>query len=164
MKIDKEFIEVCRSLNEHGVRYVVCGGYAIKLHGVEDIAKQERKTVDYDFILDPSRDNIEKIKKALKDINPKIKELRDDDLSRYSTVLIASATEKYLDIDLISKIWDVDYERASSGMIEKEIGGVKIPVVSIDCLLEMKKDSFRSRDITDTFWLKKIKERQKKMK
>ncbi len=160
MKIDKEFIEVCRNLNKHGVKYVVCGDYAIKLHGVEDIAKQKRKTMDYDFILDPSRENIERIKKALKDINPRVEELRGNDLQKYSSVRIASATERYLDIDLTSSVWSVDYEKAHKGMIEKEINGVKIPVVSIDRLLEMKKDSFRSRDITDTFWLRKIKEKQ----
>ncbi|MCD5383624.1 nucleotidyltransferase [candidate division WOR-3 bacterium] len=164
MKIDKEFIEICRSLNKHGVKYVVCGGYAIKLHGVEDIAKQKRRTIDYDFIIESSEKNIEKVRIAMKDINPIVKDLRSNDLKKYSTVLIASSDDKYFDIDLISKIWEVDYKKASRDMIKKEIDGVKIPVVSLNHLLEMKKDSFRSRDITDTFWLKKIKEKSKGQK
>ena len=40
---------------------------------------------------------------------------------------------------------------------------VKIPVVSLDHLLEMKKNSFRPQDIRDTFWLRKIKEKQGKV-
>ena len=157
MKIDKGFTEICKKLNDYEVKYVVCGGYAAKLHGIEDISKQERKTKDYDFIVESSRENIRKVKEALKDINPEIKELRDDDLSKYSTVLIASELDKYFDTDLISSVWSINYKKAHQDMVIKEVNGVRIPVVSIDKLLEMKKDSIRSRDITDTYWLKKIK-------
>ena len=163
MEIDREFVEICRRLNEHGVKYVVCGGYAAKLYGVEDISKQERRTVDYDFLVERSKKNVEKIKEALKDINPKVMEIRDNDLSRYKTVLIATGKDEYFDIDLISDIWSVDYEKAHNRMVVKEINGVKIPVVSLDHLLEMKKNSFRPQDIRDTFWLRKIKEKQGKV-
>ena len=157
MKIDKEFTEICEKLNEYEVKYVVCGGYAAKLPGIEDISKQERKTLDYDFIVESLKENIEKIKEALKKINPKIKELRNDDLNKYSTVMIVSENERYFDTDLISSVWSINYKKAHQDMVIKEVNGVRIPVVSIDKLLEMKKDSIRSRDITDTYWLKKIK-------
>jgi len=158
MKIDREFIEVCRKLNEQKVKYVVCGGYAVKLHGVEEISKQERKTVDYDFIIESSQENIKKVKEALKDINPRMQELRDDDLPKYQSVKVVSGNERHFDTDLISRMWGVNYEKASEEMVMKEVEGVKIPVLSINHLLEMKKDSFRARDIADTYWLKKIKE------
>lgn len=161
MEIEKEFIEVCRTLNEQRVKYIVCGGYAAKLHDIEDISKQERRTIDYDFIVESSEKNIEKVRIAIKDINPIVKDLKSNDLKKYSTVLIASEDDKYFDIDLISKVWEVDYEKASKDMVKKEIDGVKIPVVSLNHLLEMKKDSFRPQDIRDTFWLKKIKEKSK---
>lgn len=164
MKIDKEFVEVCEKLNKYGVKYVVCGGYAIKLHGVEDIAKQERKTMDYDFIVESSKENIARIKKALTKVAPKIKELKDKDLNKYSTVMIVNEGDKYLNTDLISSVWSVNYKRAHKDMEIKEVRGVKIPVVSIDILLEMKKDSSRARDITDTFYLKQIKEKGSEMK
>lgn len=158
MKIDKEFIEICRKLNECGVKYVVCGGYAVKLYGIEEIAKQERKTMDYDFIVESSEENIKRIKEALQEIGSEIKELKNNDLKKYSTVMIVSENKKYLDIDLISNVWNVNYEKAQKDVVIQEIKGVKIPVVSVDRLIEMKEKSGRARDITDTFYLKKLRD------
>ncbi len=155
---DKEFAEICKRFNEYKVEYITCGAFASKLHGIERVSRQVRFTTDMDFIVKRSKENVKRIKRALRDIIPEIEELKLQDLKQYRTTKIVSS--KY-DIDLTSNLWGVDYEKASKEKVIKEINGVKIPVMSIDHLLEMKKDSFRTRDIADTFWLTKIKERQK---
>ncbi len=154
-KIDKQFVEICQRFNEYEVKYVVCGAYACKLHGIEEISGQERLTIDYDFIVEPSIENAKKIKDSLKSINPEIKKLRLSDIKKYQTVKIAGEIE----IDLISKLWQLDYEEASKDMIIKEIGNIKIPVLSINKLIATKKNSFRERDRADVYWLNKLKKR-----
>ena len=152
MKIDKNFLEICKRFNEFGVKYVVCGAYACKLHGIEEISGQERFTIDYDFIIESSVGNTKRVRDSLKDINPEIRKLRDDDLKNYQSVKVAGDSE----IDLISILWNIDYKIAAEDMIIKEIEDVKIPVLSIDKLIKTKKDSFRERDKADIYWLNKI--------
>ncbi len=155
MKIDKNFLEICKRFNKYGVKYVVCGAYACKLHGIEEISGQERFTLDYDFIIEPSAENAKRVKEALKEINPEAEKLRDDDFKNYQSVKVVGEVE----IDLISTLWEVDYKTASEDMIVKEIENIKISVLSIDKLIKTKKDSFRERDKVDAYWLNKIKER-----
>jgi hypothetical protein len=57
--------DICERFNEAQVEYVVCGAFAGKLHGIEEISKQFRPTKDYDFIVDGSKENVKKIKAAL---------------------------------------------------------------------------------------------------
>lgn len=156
---DEVFLKICKSFSDYGVKYVVCGAYACKLHGIEEISGQERFTNDYDFIIDSSEENIKQIKSALKEINPEVINLRDDDPKKYQTVKVAGESE----IDLISTLWQIDYEKASKDMIIREVESIKIPVLNIDKLIETKKDSFRERDKADTYWLNKIKEKKRKI-
>lgn len=156
-KIDKKFLEICRRFNENGVKYVVCGAYACKLYGIEEISMQERFTRDYDFIIDPSEENVKRIKSALQVINTEVINLKEDDLKKYQTVKIVGEDE----IDLISTLWEIDYEKASEDITIKKVEDIKIPALNIDKLIETKKDSFRAKDKADVYWLKKIKGRDK---
>lgn len=154
MKIKKDLLEICKRFNECGVKYVVCGAYACKLHEIEKVSGQVRFTQDYDFIVDSSAENMKQIKEALKDVVTQVNELKDNELVDYQTVKLVGKSE----IDLIRVLWQVDYAVADKEKIIKKIEGVKIPVLSIEALIETKKDSIRERDKADVYWLKKIKE------
>jgi hypothetical protein len=52
----KEFIE---SINRNGVEYALIGGYAVAYHG------WPRATIDIDFFVDDSQENLERVMKAL---------------------------------------------------------------------------------------------------
>lgn len=49
---------ICRSLDDAGARYVLIGGFAVILHG------GERTTKDIDLLVDPTPDNVERLKRA----------------------------------------------------------------------------------------------------
>jgi hypothetical protein len=55
----EDLVSVCRSLNREGVRYLLIGGFAVILHGLV------RTTKDIDLLLDPSAENIRRVKRAL---------------------------------------------------------------------------------------------------
>ena len=154
-KIDKDFLEICRRFNENRVKYVVCGAYACKLQGIEEVSGQERWTMDYDFIIETSGENIKRIKSALREINPEVVNLKEDDPKKYQAIKIAGENE----IDLISSLWEIDYKKAIEDVNIKEVEGIKIPVLSIDKLIKTKKNSFRERDKADVYWLRKIKKK-----
>lgn len=148
-------IEICRRFNERGVKYVLCGAFASVLHGVERVSKQHRPTKDYDFIVEGSRENVRKIRDALRDLFPQIKELEDDEFEKYSTIQIVEEKGSLI-LDLIVKMWDIDYNKASRDVVLIEYDDIEIPVLSIDNLIQMKKDSYRPQDRFDTYWLMKI--------
>lgn len=151
-------IDICERFNEHKVEYVVCGAFASILHGIEKVSKQFRPTKDYDFMIDGSKENVRKIKNALKGLFSKIDELKDDDFGSYDTIQIVEE-KSALVLDLITKMQNIDYMVAKKNAVIIESKGVKIPVLGIDNLIAMKKDSFRPQDRFDTYWLMRIKEK-----
>lgn len=55
--------EILQVLTEKGARFVICGGVAVVLHGVE------RMTLDLDLVVDMSRANLERLVEAMRALN-----------------------------------------------------------------------------------------------
>jgi hypothetical protein len=149
--------QICAAFNRNGVKYVICGAFASKLHRIENESGQMRLTKDYDFMVDASPGNVRRIKKALQNITPEIAELREDDFREHATIQVVDE-EKSTVIDLISRMWGIDYDKAREDCVTKELDTEEVPVMSIRNLLVMKKDSHRSQDKFDCYWLRKIKD------
>ncbi len=68
--------KVLVALEREGVRYTVFGAAALNLHGLA------RFTEDLDVLVQPDRDNIERLKRALRAVfdDPHIEEIAADDL------------------------------------------------------------------------------------
>jgi len=154
------FIEICQRFNQKAVKYVVCGAFASILHGVEKVSRQHRPTKDYDFLIEGSVENVRKIKEALRNLFDKIDELQDDEFKNYPTIQIVEE-ESGLVLDLIVKMWGIDYEVAIKDAVMIKFSGINIPVLNIDHLINMKKDSLRPQDKFDTYWLGQIKDSPK---
>jgi hypothetical protein len=56
---------LCEVLNTHGVRYVVFGSVAGRLHGAD------LRTVDLDIVPDTSEENLHRLADALNTLNPR---------------------------------------------------------------------------------------------
>lgn len=54
-----DYTEFIRILNEHRVRYLVIGGYAVAFHG------HPRATDDVDLLIDSSEANVRRVERAL---------------------------------------------------------------------------------------------------
>lgn len=128
-------------LQRYGVKYVLVGGLAINFHGLP------RMTHDIDLLIDPSLENIERIKKALAFLQDNaVQEVGPDDLQKYIVVRVADE----IVIDLIGKIGDVDVY--SAGTETHEIDGVKIFVADLDTLIKTKQ-GLREKDKEDLSFL-----------
>lgn len=134
--------EVCRRLNEKNVRYTLVGGFAIFLHGFE------RATKDIDFLIDPSTENIQKIKEALRDLLPEAcEELQPDDVLQ--NVVVRMVGENLI-IDLMKKIGENDFFKAKT--VSQKLEEVVIPVADLDTMIELKQ-GVRERDKKDFLFL-----------
>ena len=145
----QNFIAVIAALNRHQVDYVLVGGVAVILHGLE------RLTRDIDIFIDSDPDNIDNLKRALHSIfdDQSIDEITADELQKYAVIRYGTPNGFY--IDIMTKLGeafsykDLEYETI-------EYRGIKIKMATPEMLYKMKKDTLRLQDKTDALFLKEI--------
>ena len=139
-----------RAFAANDVTYILIGGFAVILHGLS------RLTADIDIFVKPETENLQRLKKALKEVFPtdnEIDSLSLSDLHDYAVVRFGTVDDFY--IDLIAGIGemlryeDLDYE-------VREIAGAQIRIATPETLLRMKKDTVRPEDKRDARFLAEL--------
>ncbi len=131
------------ALNAESARYIVVGGMAIIQQGFL------RATEDIDLLLERSRDNQSRVRKALEILPDKsVREVEDTDLEEYLVVRVADE----IVVDLMLSACGVTYDEALSDIELKVVEGVSIPFASANILLKMKQ-TYRDKDIPDRIFL-----------
>ncbi len=151
------FLKVCEKFNEVDVEYVIGGGFAVILHGLP------RLTNDIDFFVNPSKENVEKIKTALIEIfnDESINDIKPTDIEEYSVVRYVTPEGFYL--DFIGKVGEMFRFSDIKKRIEWiEIENIKVPVCNVETLLELKEKSLRPIDQQDVIFLKEKLKRKRK--
>ena len=137
-------LAVIREMNREGVEYITFGAIALNLHGVV------RATTDADFLIKPERDNIERLKRALRAVwsDPHIEEISADDLlGEYASVTYGPPDESFA-IDFLTKPSEAySFDGLPSETIEVE--GLPVRVVTAAKLYEMKRNTIRMKDKAD---------------
>jgi hypothetical protein len=141
----EDLLALCRSLNDHSVRYVLIGGFAVILHGYV------RATKDIDLLVDPSPENIQRLKAAMSFLpDNAIAQIENDEVGKYQVVRIADE----IVVDLLSEACGVTYDGAvSAGIEHRDVEGVAIPLASKPLLIEMKQ-TIRPSDAADVAFLR----------
>jgi len=138
-----DLAKLCAALNAESARYIVVGGMAIIQQGFL------RATEDIDLLLERSRDNQSRVRKALEILPDKsVREVEDTDLDEYLVVRIADE----IVVDLMLSACGVTYDEALSDIELKVVEGVSIPFASANILLKMKQ-THRDKDIPDRIFL-----------
>jgi predicted nucleotidyltransferase len=155
--------KIFKALNDAQVRYIVVGGVAMNLLG------HPRFTGDIDILLALDPSNLKRMADKMEEMGYErrlpvsIDELGDEKkvlqlmkekgLTAYTFM---NAKEPQFSIDVIvgASLKFADYER---DCITVEVWDVAIPVVSIDDLIGMKKESNRKQDAQDIEALIKLK-------
>jgi len=139
-----DLVNVCKKLNEEGARYIIIGGFAVNYYGFP------RATEDIDLLVDPSEDNISKIKNALSFLpDNAVKEVASDDVEKYTVVRVADE----IVIDLLKSACDMTYARA--GIEYFEFKGIRIPIADLQTMIQTKQ-GIRPRDKEDLSFLMSI--------
>lgn len=136
--------QVLAALEQKGVRYVIFGAVALNLHGLA------RATRDLDIFIAPDRENVERLKTALKTVfeDPHLDEITAEDLlGDYPAVQYVPPTGS-LHLDILTRLGeafafdDLESERV-------ELDGLEVSVVTPAMLYRMKKETVRARDRGD---------------
>jgi len=161
------FKKLFSSLNKESVRYMVAGGIAVNLYGIE------RATADIDIVVNLEKRNLSKFIRVAKKLGLKPKvpvTLNDftDSEKRKSWIVdkgmmvfsLYDTKNPFFLIDIFVEVpfdFDEVYKQRKRIKFEDTI----IPVVPIKTLIEMKKKSGRPQDRADVFYLKNFSKRQK---
>lgn len=138
-----DLVKLCAALNAQGARYIVVGGMAIIQQGFL------RATEDIDLLLENSRQNQARVRKALEILpDQAVREMSEDDLDSYHVVRVADE----IVVDLMLSACGIAYEDAAGEVESVVIQGVPIPFASAKLLLRTKQ-TYRDKDIPDRIFL-----------
>src|SRR3990172_7325719 len=152
MNLPKDFSEFIALLNEKNVRYLLIGGYAVAYHS------RPKLTEDIDFWIESTTDNAHKMVSVMNDFGFASLGLTQEDFLIANQVIQLGYPP--LRIDLLTNIAGLDFESSFKRCVIIEIDSLKIPLLSIEDLIENKKASGRKKDLFDINWLKTYKKRR----
>ncbi|MDI6864826.1 nucleotidyl transferase AbiEii/AbiGii toxin family protein [Thermodesulfovibrio yellowstonii] len=158
------FKKLFDSLNQEKVEYLLCGGIAVNLYGIE------RATADIDLVLRLDEENLTKFVKVVKKlalkpkIPVKIEELispeKRKEWKKDKNMTVFSLYDEKAPFFIIDILIEEPFDFSEVYRRKKEIkfGETSIPIIPIDVLIEMKEKTGRIQDEADVFYLRKIME------
>jgi len=141
MRVEKDFEEFIKLLNENDVKYLIVGAYALALYA------EPRNTGDIDIFYENSTVNCDQILKVLDEFGMKSLEIKIEDLKEKNVVLQLGVAP--VRIDLISSISGVTFEEAYTDKKIKQFGDTVANFISKELLIKNKLASGRKKDIAD---------------
>jgi hypothetical protein len=142
----EQFISVLDALEKHQVEYILVGGVAVILHGIE------RLTRDIDIFVKMERSNIQRLRDALHSLydDESIDEITLEELQVYSVIRFGVSDD--FCIDIMARIGEVAvYEDLEFETIRHE--DVNIRIATPEALYNLKKDTIRHKDRFDAAYL-----------
>lgn len=157
------FVEIFAALNKARIKYLVVGGVAVNLYGFM------RYTGDIDILLELDQKNLEKIDKLMKKmgyisrIPVQIQELRDEKKLEQWIKEKGMKAYTYLnnkrlgpDIDILVED-SLKFQKHEKEKNVMRTWNIRIPVISYEYLIKMKKAANRPDDLRDLEALMEIK-------
>lgn len=141
--------QVLAALEREGVRYLVFGAAAMNLHGLA------RFTEDLDVFIAPERDNIDRLKRALRSVfdDPHIDEISADDLLGEYPAVQYVPPEGTFHIDILVKLGEA-FQFDDLDAVRMPFEDLTVSVASPATLYRMKRNTVRLKDRADAELLK----------
>lgn len=135
-------------MNENKVEYLLVGGYAVAIHGFP------RYTKDFDFWVNPSKQNAKKVYKTMIDFGLEFLEFTIEDFRNKDKIFYFGNPPNR--VDLLTSIESLEFDEVYKARKEVIYDDVKINVISEEFLIKNKLSTGRSKDLMDAEELKKI--------
>ena len=142
--------ELLRAFNDHGVKYLIVGGYAFGVHA------EPRATKDLDIFIRSDEQNAKAVFHALAQYGASLVDLSPADFMDGTTFQIGQPPAR---IDILQRIDGISFDEAwgnrIEGIIDEEI---QAAVISRSDLIRNKLASGREQDILDAKKLRSAKD------
>jgi hypothetical protein len=143
VELPDDFRDLLLALRDAGAEFVVVGGHAVAFHG------HPRATKDLDVLVRATRDNAERVYRALAAFGAPLSafEVSEGDFASYDGVLQMGIPP--LRIDIINRADGITFDEAIADGTSMEVDGRTIPVIGRAALLKNKRASGRDQDLAD---------------
>ena len=141
MELTRDFKEFIKSLNDHKVKYLLVGGYAVAAYGYP------RYTGDIDFWVERSLDNSKRLLEALKDFGFGSMNMTANDFIKQDAVIQLGFPPNR--IDILTGLSGLSFDECWDDKKEIVIAAEKLYVISLHHLKINKKKTNRDRDRDD---------------
>lgn len=139
--LNTDFLDFLALLNQHQVRYLIVGGYAVAVHG------HPRYTKDIDIWLEISLENAKNLLAALQDFGFGSLGLTEEDfLSPDRVIQLGYPPNR---IDLLTSIDGVEFGECYGDRLQVQLQGLTLPFIDLDNLRRNKQASGRLQDLAD---------------
>jgi predicted nucleotidyltransferase len=155
--------DVVRLLNDHGVHYIVIGGWAAIIHGTA------RSTNDVDVVYARDEENIRRLTKAIQSWNPYLRGAPPGLPFRWDEATIRSGlnftlTTDHGPVDLLGEVaGGGTYEQLLPFTLETTTSGLSCRVVTLERLIQLKRAAGRPKDLEIIAELQALLEERRKM-
>lgn len=139
--LSQDFREFLQSLNDHDVRYLIVGGYAVAVHG------HPRYTRDLDVWFEMSLENADRLIAALRAFGFGSLGLTAPDFTVPDRIIQLGYPPSR--IDMLSTIPGVTFDECHRSRVESVIDGVPVNVIDLESLKRNKRASGRPQDLAD---------------
>ena len=135
-----------RSLNENKAVFVVIGATAFPAYGYA------RATLDIDLFVKPTRPNIRRVMKSLREFGYDLSDFSENDFLTHKVLL----RQYLLETDIHPFVKGVVFEDIWKNKITSKIGKTEVYFPSLEDMIRMKKAAGRAKDREDLKFLKKL--------
>ena len=135
-----------RSLNENKAVFVVIGATAFPAYGYA------RATLDIDLFVKPTRPNIRRVMKSLREFGYDLSDFSENDFLTHKVLI----RQYLLETDIHPFVKGVVFEDIWKNKITSKIGKTEVYFPSLEDMIRMKKAAGRAKDREDLKFLKKI--------
>lgn len=123
------------------VEYAVVEGFAVNFYGYV------RNTQDLDVLVFPSAENAVRVMQALEEFGFGDAGIPQEYFERRGSAIHLGVEPNR--IDLLTKLEGVETEQIRRGVRSVELDGCRVQMVSLEVLLEAKRNSSRAKDLAD---------------
>ena len=140
---NSDFRDFINSLNKHGVKYMLVGGYSVVLHGYS------RTTGDMDLWVERSEENYLKIKSAFQDFGMPVFDMIKEHFMFHPVWDVFTFGVPPVAIDIMIKLEGFSFQEVYERAITFFDDDLEIKVIHKNDLIAAKQKAGRSKDLND---------------
>lgn len=138
--MNRDFRELLKTFNEHAVKYLIVGGYAVMKYS------EPRFTKDLDIWIEASPENAENVFQALKTFGSPLEGLTENDFAQDGFYQMGRPPVR---VDILMSVSGIEFKKAWTNRVETDFDGVPAYFIGLADLIENKKASGRLQDLAD---------------
>ena len=139
--LDPNFFDLLKCFHNHGVRYLLIGGYAVIHHGYD------RLTKDLDLWIAADPDNAQRVSAALIEFGHAPSQVPASDFEVPGKMFRMGRPPTM--IEILTQPSGVEFDQCWDERVTVEVEGLSVPVIGLRHLRQNKRASGRAKDLAD---------------